>query len=98
MAFQILSSMLITGILLILIIITVQYLQSRLLSLETFQNPGSQDYRGHSAYKQQAATVATRFKGISGRRRALDSSMLSDDEQCLVNYTALGNNWIHGTI
>lgn len=68
-----------------------QYFRSYLSNIETFQNPDpSQDFRGQAAYKRQIATISTRFRGISGKRRAINNSQIPDDEQSLVNYTALG--------
>ena len=85
------SAIVLMSLFLIMTVATVQYIHTFLPSLESFQNPDkSQDFRSQAAYTQQMAAIATRYKGVSGKRRAIQKSQIPEDEQCLVNYTALG--------
>lgn len=88
---NILSTLVLYVLLAVIVVLAIRYVHTFLRSLEPFQNPDkSQDFRGQAAYKRQMAEIATRYNGVSGKRRAIQTSQIPEDEQCLVNYTALG--------
>lgn len=91
MNYKYISNILLVIILIVIIVVISTYISKSIQHLETFENPDlTQDFRGQPSYKSQMATISTRFSGVGGKRRAINNSQIPEEDQSLVNYTALG--------